>query len=605
MNTFFEKTKLNFTIFNTLIAWSLFLLPISLFSQVAFDNASGPVWTSTFSYTVSGTNTFLIVSTETGYPASDDVTGITYNGVAMTRLLTNARQRQDFLYYLVGPATGTHDIVISLNRTIDSQTTTVTSYNGVKQQTPPQYNACVAQTCAVTTTTNNAWLVGTSFSNAVYTQPSGQTARTATTCSQQNIDKGPITPAGSASLGMVGSSNWPLLYTLVLEPAPATYPTLTTQAVTNIAGTTATGNGNVTADGGATITERGVCWNTSTVPTTANNKAISSGTTGAFTSAITALSVNTLYYVRAYAINSAGISYGNEVTFTTFNIPSVTTQAVSNIAATTATGNGNVTANGGLSITERGVCWNTSATPTTANSKATSAGTTGAFTASMTGLSVGTLYYVRAYAINAAGISYGNEVTFTTLNLASITTLAVTSITATTAIGNGNVSADGGATITERGVCWNTSTAPTTGNNKATSAGTTGAFTASITGLTAGTLYYVRAYAVNSVGISYGIEVTFTTPTPAIVDWNKSNVQEITLATNRSFIFTNGKNGGNYTFIIKQNGSGGKAVSWPTNIKWSGITTPSLTTTPNETNIFKFVFDGVNYLETGRSLNIN
>ncbi len=96
-----------------------------------------------------------------------------------------------------------------------------------------------------------------------------------------------------------------------------TAPTVTTQAVTDIKAKTATGNGNVTSDGGATITERGVCWKTSTGPTTSDSKATASGTTGAFTASMTSLAPKTLYYVRAYAINSVGTSYGNEVTFTT------------------------------------------------------------------------------------------------------------------------------------------------------------------------------------------------------------------------------------------------------------------------------------------------
>ncbi len=95
--------------------------------------------------------------------------------------------------------------------------------------------------------------------------------------------------------------------------------------------------------------------------------------------------------------------------------PTVTTQAVSSIAQTTATGNGNVTSDGGSTITERGVCWNTSTNPTTSNSKATSAGTTGAYTASLTSLTPSTHYYVRAYAINALGTSYGSNVEFDSL----------------------------------------------------------------------------------------------------------------------------------------------------------------------------------------------
>lgn len=92
-------------------------------------------------------------------------------------------------------------------------------------------------------------------------------------------------------------------------------PTVTTQAVTNITGTTATGHGTVVLDGGNTITERGVCWGTSTNPTTANSKATSAGTTGQYSVSITGLTNGTLYHARAYAINSAGTSYGDNVTF--------------------------------------------------------------------------------------------------------------------------------------------------------------------------------------------------------------------------------------------------------------------------------------------------
>ncbi|HET9412139.1 MAG TPA: hypothetical protein VFO38_04810 [Candidatus Saccharimonadales bacterium] len=92
--------------------------------------------------------------------------------------------------------------------------------------------------------------------------------------------------------------------------------------------------------------------------------------------------------------------------------PTVTTQAVTELTVTTATGNGTVVADGGETITERGVCWSTSLNPTTSDSKATSAGTTGSYSVSITGLSNGTLYYARAYAINANGTSYGDNVTF-------------------------------------------------------------------------------------------------------------------------------------------------------------------------------------------------
>ncbi|NTW31034.1 MAG: hypothetical protein HGB12_00090 [Bacteroidetes bacterium] len=321
----------------------------------------------------------------------------------------------------------------------------------------------------------------------------------------------------------------------------------------------------------------------------------------------TPINNNVTHSLSCYFAEQTGTSQDPQlvIVYTIINVaPTVTTQAVTSVTGTTSTGNGNVTADGGATITERGVCWNTSATPTTANNKATSAGTTGAFTPSITGLTAGTLYYVRAYAINSVGTSYGNEVSFTTLNVPTVTTQAGTSITSTTATGNGNVTADGGTTITERGVCWNTSTTPTTANSKGITAGTTGAFASSMTGLTAGTLYYVRAYAINSVGISYGNQVTFSTPAPATVNWNNSNVQEITLTANRSLTFINGKSGGLYTLIIKQNSTGGWTVSWPSNVKWDGGIAPVFNTAPYGVGSVKFVYDGTNFLDDGVRLDI-
>jgi len=97
--------------------------------------------------------------------------------------------------------------------------------------------------------------------------------------------------------------------------------------------------------------------------------------------------------------------------------PTVTTQAVTNIAKTTATGNGNVTNDGAADITERGVCYCLAShgTPDTGDSKQTKAGTTGAFTAEIIGLTPLTAYNARAYAINSEGTSYGDMYSFTTL----------------------------------------------------------------------------------------------------------------------------------------------------------------------------------------------
>jgi|GEM_PF-1742761 len=113
-----------------------------------------------------------------------------------------------------------------------------------------------------------------------------------------------------------GTSNPSTTWSFTTATA-ATAPTVTTNSITGITSTTATGGGNVTAQGSASVTQRGVCWSTSQNPTTANSKTVDGSGTGSFTSAITPLTVSTTYYVRAYATNSAGTSYGSQVSFTT------------------------------------------------------------------------------------------------------------------------------------------------------------------------------------------------------------------------------------------------------------------------------------------------
>lgn len=94
-------------------------------------------------------------------------------------------------------------------------------------------------------------------------------------------------------------------------------------------------------------------------------------------------------------------------------LPVVTTNAVSSIASTTAKCGGNVTADGGAEVTARGICWSTAQNPTTSNNKTTNGTGTGTFTGNLSGLTLGTTYYVRAYATNSAGTAYGNQVNFT------------------------------------------------------------------------------------------------------------------------------------------------------------------------------------------------
>lgn len=292
-------------------------------------------------------------------------------------------------------------------------------------------------------------------------------------------------------------------------------PTVTTQSITEITRTTAMGGGIVTSDGGAFVTERGICWSTSPNPTISNSHATNGTGEGSFSVLMTGLTPNTLYYVKAYAINSQGVGYGEEKTFRTVNIsiPLVTTTPVTNITQTTAVSGGNVTDNGGGEVTERGVCWSLSENPTIDDSHASNGTGSGIYTVSMTGLLPGKTYHVRAYAKNSVDTGYGDDLTFETLPIQkpTVATSNITNISYTTATGGGNVTADGGSSVTERGICWSTSPNPTISDSHAYSGMGLGNYTVEMTGLAPGTSYYVRAYAKNSEKTGYGQDVVFTT----------------------------------------------------------------------------------------------
>lgn len=193
-------------------------------------------------------------------------------------------------------------------------------------------------------------------------------------------------------------------------------------------------------------------------------------------------------------------------------VPFVTTGAISLVTASSATAGGNVTADGGAAVIERGIVYSSvNPTPTLSNTKVVIGTGTGVYSQNVTGLTGGTLYYVRAYATNVVGTAYGAVVSFTTNPVPPLlTTAEIADITNTTATIGGDISFSGGAAVTERGVVYSTvSTTPTVADTKIQMGVGAGTFTQTLGGLALGTVYYVRAYAINSAGTAYGNTFSF------------------------------------------------------------------------------------------------
>jgi len=194
-----------------------------------------------------------------------------------------------------------------------------------------------------------------------------------------------------------------------------TLPVLTTDEVIEITTNSATISGNVTEDGGAEITARGICWGTVTMPTLSDNFKPSGTGPGKFSCVLSELEPNTTYYVRAFAENRVGIAYGNEVTFKTgIAAPSVTTGQVTGVTNNSAICAGTVTYSGGAPVLEKGICWSQTPDPDLDDSHASVSAGTDTYTCTLTGLSSGSRYYARAYVKNEVGTGYGEQVVFNT-----------------------------------------------------------------------------------------------------------------------------------------------------------------------------------------------
>ncbi len=219
------------------------------------------------------------------------------------------------------------------------------------------------------------------------------------------------------------------------------------------------------------------------------------------------------YFSLFIAITITLFSCKKEKPVETTTVPTVTTTAATEVQLYTARVGGEIKNNGNLEITEGGFCYATHPNPNTEDLVSRILGLEPKFTYELYDLVPDTKYYVKAYATNSAGTSYGNEISFTTGKgeMAKVTTAPFSNTISQSAVGGGDVTSDGGAGIFEKGVVYSTNPNPTINDQKKDfGSQSAGAFQTTLHGLASNTKYYLRAYAINYYGVAYGNQVTFT-----------------------------------------------------------------------------------------------
>lgn len=294
-------------------------------------------------------------------------------------------------------------------------------------------------------------------------------------------------------------------------------PKVTTISVNSIATTSAVSGGTVTDDGGASVTSQGVCWGTSDNPTTGDYKTVDAGS-GSFKSNLSDLLPATQYFVRAYAINSAGIGYGKSVSFTTLGgKPSLTLSDAANIDLNSATLSGSVNPNSLLTTVtfEYGLDteYGSTAIPVESIEENNSSQE---FHIDLTGLNPGTTYHFRVKAENSLGTIYSPDKTFRTLgDIPSITVNNITDLQMNSAELNASINANyfTASVVLEYGT---TESYDNTVNMvPQTVAGhSLTDVSVKISGLVQGTLYHFRVTSTNVLGSSASDDGTFMTLAP-------------------------------------------------------------------------------------------
>ena len=333
-------------------------------------------------------------------------------------------------------------------------------------------------------------------------------------------------------------------------------PSLSIAEATNVTEYSATLSASITDNGGYEPTVRGFAYaiyiENAAEPTLDDNIKLPFGDD--FTVELTDLVANTTYIVRPYATNDAGTGYGESVKFTTTQqkIPMVIANGTGSLAnkpveavAYEAVCLGAVTQDHGFTVEEYGFCYSTESRQPTVESSQKVQAMDGAqrFSATLTGLTASTKYYMRAYAKNEKGIGYSSTVEFTTdkEQVVSLTQATVTALTSSTATITALMAYETESVIKEKGICYGKDPNPTVEGGKVTDSSTEQKVTATITGLTEGDTSPARAYAITRDGTFYSGDIQFNTETtfaptvaqPRVYDLTENGAKvKATISTN-------------------------------------------------------------------------
>ena len=334
----------------------------------------------------------------------------------------------------------------------------------------------------------------------------------------------------------------------------------------------ATANGEVTSEGASAVTKRGFVWSTVANPTVSDALSSNQFGPGVFTQQISGLNLGATYYVRAYATNANGTTYGNQIDFKTLTAGKFASIAFDSLSFKSVRINVNIESLGDISIKSIGVCYSKTGTPSITSDTTTILHSNiidKSFSVSVKNLTVNTKYFIRSFINTSLGAFYSDEINVTTKQYTQGTfgDVVITSLSNLSADAKVNILTLGDAPIKSMGLCFSTTNDPVFKTDSSTlihSNKTDQIFTLALRNIKENTKYYVRAFINSDAGIAYSNSFFFTTlGRPTIANINPSSYIGRTNAIIDSYVTS--ENGGQVTengfllgtvkYVVPVNGS--------------------------------------------------